>query len=258
MSRSSTLVNLRGYVCDRADIVEGSRHPTATLNRRINQAIQRFRREVTECGCEYYLVRLPMQTSASTTANPSGWAPCDYLVLPNDFYHLSGIDIMAGGSTYAMMDFVRAERNQFQDYLTEAGVSIIRGSGLPIYYRISGQLRNIISYDDSLIVQLIPRADAVYNVTLWYLAIPRDLVVDADTFDGIAGYEEWVVNRAALDSLMHDGVTSGPQYAAISQENAALEAKMKYEFSTTATPGRRVNTDWLRRKLQFANRWRAW
>ena len=59
---------------------------------------------------------------------------------------------------------MRAERNQFQDYLTEAGVSIVRGSGLPIiHHRISGSFRNIISYDDSLIVQLIPRADAIYN-----------------------------------------------------------------------------------------------
>lgn len=258
MARTRTLIQLRADVCDRADIIEGDRHPTAQLNRRINQAIQQFRRTVTECGCDYYLARIAMVTSASTTPNASGWAPCDYLPLPADFYHLVGIDMIPnnGGNLITMQNFMRVQRNEFQEYSSETS-GIHRTPGIPLLYRISGYLRNVITYDDTQIVQLIPRADAVYNCTIWYLPIAKDLTVDADPFDGVAGYEEWVVNLAALDSLKHDGLTNQALYGQIQNENEALKASMAQQFGATEGGAeRRVDTYAMRRSLGRINRWR--
>lgn len=261
MSRTRTLAQLRADVADRADIVDGGsggRHPSATLNRRINQAIQQFRRVVTDCGAEMFLARSPTVTDPTTTVNSSGWAPCDYLTLPTDFYHLVGVDITVNGRTVTLVDFMRAERNLFKDDFGIGWSSTNSQKGTPEYYRISGYLRQVIGYDTTQIIQLIPACDIAYAATIWYLPIPKDLAADGDTFDGIAGYEEWVVNRAAMDSMMHDGIANSAAYAALQVENEKMQTRMAAEFGQNESVGRRIDTMAQRMRVRWINRWRPW
>lgn len=252
MARTRTLAQLRADVCDRADIADGGaggRHPSATLNRRINQAIQQFTRLVTDGGVDTYIKSTPVSTSVSSTPDAANWAPRDYLALPSDFYHLAGIDITYGTSTIAMQDFMSAERNMFREqpfWLSGSGI------GMPVLYRLGGS-----NAAGARIVKVIPSADAVYTCAIWYLPVFQDLVSDSDTFDGIAGYEEWVVNRAAMDSLVHDNTNQ--VYVALINEQRELEAQMTYQFAAQAGPGRRMDTRARRNMLTRYSRgdWRA-
>lgn len=253
MSRTRTLAQLRADVCDRADITDGGttgRHTTANLNRRINQAIQQYRRLITDCGVDTYIVPYATTTNTSATADANGWAPRDYLALPNDFYHLQGIDIQTGGTTVPMLDFMQLERNLFK--IAPAWLAS-GGAGMPIFYKLGG-----FNAAGSRLVKIIPSADNSYNAVVWYLPVPADLVADGDTFDGLAGYEEWIVNRAAMDSLLRDGGQTVPVYAALAAENAKLEAEMVFTFATQAGAGRRVDSKALRNRMVQLSRgdWR--
>lgn len=245
MSRTRTLAQLRADVCDRADIKDGGttgRHTSANLNRRINQAIQQYQRLVTECGSPVYLKQTATTTGTSSTVDANNWAPRDYLALPTDFYHLHGIDITLGGTTVSMTDFMSSERNMYRDaptWLTSNGV------GIPAYYQLSGY-----NAAGSQIVRVLPGANAAYACVIWYLPIATELSGDSDTFDGLAGYEEWVVYRAAMDSLVKDGTS--PAYQACAAEAQRLEAQMTAQFARNAGPGRRVDSRMTRQRL---DRW---
>src|ERR1700753_1863525 len=138
MARNISLGSLRAAVVARADIVDGGttgRHTTAQLNGYINDAIQEFRRLVTECGVSWFIKSLAVNTSTSSTPDAANWAPRDYLAMPSDFYHLSGIDITTGGTTAPMLDFIQLERDLFR--LAPAWLSV-GGSGMPILYKLGG------------------------------------------------------------------------------------------------------------------------
>lgn len=243
MSRTRTLLQLRQDVCDRADITDGGttgRHTTANLNRRINQAIQQYRRLVTDCGCTLFVKQTAGTTSTSSVVDTENWAPRDYIAMPADFYHLEGIDITLGETTVPMIDFMQLERNAFKmspSWLASGGV------GMPVFYKLGG-----VNQAGSRVAKIIPSAGSAYAYVLWYLPIPTDLAADGDTFDGIAGYEEWVVYRAVADSLFRDG-TAQAAYQSCMMEMARLENKMAYEFANSAGPGRRVDTKSLRDRL---------
>jgi hypothetical protein len=243
MARTRTLAQLRADVCNRADISDGGsdvtkRHPSSEITRYINQAIQSYMQLVTDAGCQLYIKQAVVSTSTSSTVDTANWAPRDYLAMPTDLYHLKGIDITSGGATVAMQPFELADRNDFRAQFIFAN----GGIGMPILYQLGG-----VNQAGLRVAKVIPSSDAVYSCVVWYLPVAADLVADGDTFDGIAGYEEWVVNRAALDCLMRDA--SLPIYGVISRENAALEARMRFDMARAGGPQHRSDTRGQRRLL---------
>lgn len=349
MARGRSLEDLLADVRDRADLPAATgiddRFSDARLTRYINQAIQQYRRLVTECGQPHYLKGYLVNTSTSATEDDQGFAPRDYLVLPDDLYHLKGIDIRRGESTYTMQDFDEAERNGFRE-----APSWWTGNrtGMPAFFRLGGAVENVLSslttaeYDNSPfageppvqiqievdttswmtpgqnirvdnqvvgeghsqdfyavvsvdgqtlvtltesadygtpnaasiydagalvtdefgnvgeglqhIVRVIPSADAVYTCRILYLPVATDLVNPSDEFDGIAGYEEWVVYRAAMDALARD--TLQPAYQMCAAELQRLERRMTFEFASSAGAGRRVDTAAARGRIgAMARRW---
>lgn len=234
MARTRSLAQLRGDVADRADITVSTagRHTTVNMNRRINEAIQRYVRMVSKASGTFYVKQSVVSTSASATVDAANWAPRDYLALPSDFYELLGIDLTFNGTTYSLDQFGFDERNQFREYPAWMQTN---GVGIPVMYELSGS-----NAAGTRIVKVIPSSDGVYSCVIWYLPVVADLTADADTFDFIAGYDEWVVNRAVMDSLLRDGTS--PAYAAAQAENAQLEAAMNWEFATQSGAKRRIDT----------------
>jgi len=107
------------------------------------------------------------------------------------------------------------------------------------------------------IVQVIPAARGVYTCTIWYVPVLPDLVNDADTFDGDAGFEEYIVNRAAMDCRTKDALTDGT-YGAIARDVERLEKDLKHGIAGRAPAGRRIDTRGMRERLLAFSRgyWR--
>lgn len=243
MSRTRTLAQLRSDVCIRADIVDGGstgRHPSAELNRFINQAIQRYITLVSSVGGQnWYSKRTGLLSmGTSQTKDAAGWAPNMYVPLPSDFFELIGIDFTYGSSTWTLTQFSVAERNRFRSgpwWITSPSL------GRPREYRIMGA-----NAAGTQVAEVIPWSDGgAYQYEIRYIPEVADLSSDSDTFDGRAGFEEWIVNRAAMDALKKDA-SGATLYGIIAGENEQLEREMKQKFATMAEAGHRMDTESLR------------
>lgn len=242
MARTRTLAELKTDVSDRADIVidDAGKHTNTRIVRYINQAVQAFVRMTARAGHEHYLRRSTISTATSTTEDANGWAPCEYIAQPSDMLAVRAMEITVSGAPVPMIDVETLEGLA----LRNAQVWSAETFGAPRYYRVGGLAKPGGTNTDA--IRIFPKADAVYSIECWYLARPTDMSGDSDTFDGVAGMEEWVVNRAAMDCLLRAGLPTSDQYQALAAENARLEAEVKFTMATRGGPGRRIWTAGLR------------
>jgi hypothetical protein len=101
--------------------------------------------------------------------------------LPTDFYRLVSVDIaLGGGLVISARPYMEAERNRFRWYY--------QGwfAGRPVFYRLLGNQINF-----------IPTPSGSYSITLNYYPTFAKLVSGSDTFDGVNGWEELAVWKAA-------------------------------------------------------------
>lgn len=101
--------------------------------------------------------------------------------LPADFFRLVSVDIaLGGGLVISARPYMEAERNRFRWYY--------QGwfAGRPVFYRMLGSNINF-----------IPTPSGTYQITLNYYPTFTKLVTAADTFDGVNGWEEFAIWKAA-------------------------------------------------------------
>lgn len=184
MARTVTLTSLLAQVRQRADIESATvRHPDSQLTEYINQSWAELHDELTQSVQDYLM-------TSSTISVTNG---TDTYSLPATFYKLRGIFITIGSS------FI--ELNQFQ--IQELGKYQYAGgwySDAPMAYHLQGS--NIV---------FKPTPSGAYTVTLYFTPAPARVSAGSDTFDGIAGWEEFVVWDAAAKVLARD--ERDPSYA---------------------------------------------
>lgn len=172
MARLVTLAQLRTDVANLADFQQGSatRYTPALLNRLINQSIQRFRERVSAEGMTHFLV-----SSSGTLRGPT--SPYSFEVL--SIASLSPACVRTYGFDVTIQGIVRTlphrpftERNDYSDV----------GPGIPMVW---------MQYQTATLA--ITPSGSGFPYTLWYLPVLADLVNDSDTFDGVSGWENWVV-----------------------------------------------------------------
>lgn len=250
MARTRTLAQLRGDVCDRADVVDGGttgRYTSVRLNRYVNEAIQKYQAAVIETGGQdWFMKRTGVLTmSTSTTRDAVGWSPNMYVALPSDFLEIIGIDLIINGRSFPLQQFERAERTMFQPDPWLVGNNV----GQPVYFRIGGT-----NNSGSKLAQIIPFAGSAYSYEILYVPVLADLSSDSDTFDGVAGFEEFVIDSAAAMVLLKDANVGTPLYQSIVQNRDDARREMKFRFSTMAGPGRRMNTERIRAQSAWLGR----
>lgn len=103
--------------------------------------------------------------------------------LPANFYKMRGIDVDRDGKWIPVRKFNLLERGQW----TDVGHSYRRSN---IRYQI---------VKDTL--HFLPEENAVGNYRIWYVPEMTKLALDADTFNGRNGWDEYVVVDAAIKCL---------------------------------------------------------
>jgi len=104
-----------------------------------------------------------------------------------DFMKVMGVDLKRGTQYYALDRFEWKERND--DVLSTPFLPWVRSS---IRYTI--RKGAIDGSTESLVFSADPGAD---TYRLWYIQAPQLLATDAATFNGIAGYEDFVIYDVA-------------------------------------------------------------
>ena len=175
-----TLVQLRTEARQRADMEnDDSFVSDAELTRMVNQSIKELYDLLIQYQDHAYYAT---STTATMTPGTASYA------LPSTFYRLLGVDVVVSGVTYTLKPFHFQERNKYSDD-TWSFVGRIRGCSAK--YRINGS--NIV---------FSPVPDSAYSYTLWYAPQFVDLAHDTnDSFEGINGWEEYVVVDAAMKML---------------------------------------------------------
>jgi hypothetical protein len=186
MSRTVTLDQLDQRVRRRANIEFASNNAafgTAARYDDINEGIAEFWQIVGEFPDQkYYLSDVTFPTAANKDRyqiGPSGEVPIQ------DFWRPSGVDVSFGQNLInTARKFMWAERNRFK--VLYSGWVYTQ----PIYYAtVANSLR------------FIPMPSGIFNITFNYTPTSPTLKNPTDTFDGIQGFEEFVVLSAAIKQL---------------------------------------------------------
>lgn len=190
MPRTRTLAQLRDDVLWQADR-QGTtlRNDPARVDRVNNQSIAEFREAVSDGGDPYFLQHYTGTLSVGGT-DPYHFGIVDLSSLNPSHLRIYGFDIQdssAGGVWLSLDCAAFRERNDVQRTLS-------LGNARP---------RQFFEFERST-VAYAPAADRAYPFIIFYLPVHADLVADSDTFDGMNGWEDWVVFNSVSRLLLRD------------------------------------------------------
>ncbi len=221
MSRTVTLSQLRTDIENQCDIVGATaRHPTTLKNRLINQAIQRFREKISNAGAQHYL------TSSTGTFGVGATSPYPFYVL--DLTAVSpglvrtyGIDITLNGEVTSLTHVPFNERDKY----------LGPRASVPVAWANFQTAK----------AAIFPPAMSAYTYVAWYLPVFTDLSSDGDTFDGVAGWEDFIVWAVCTRLIARDTYPEAWQIATAEKQSAwqdIVTAATKVSSAGGATIGR--------------------
>ena len=202
MSRNATLAQLLDDIEAQADLLGTDvRHTPARKMRLVNQAIQRFRELLTVHGVRLYL------TPSSGTLTAGVESPYAFRTLS-----LSGISLLV--RPYGLDITVSSVVRSLYSVPFQARNDYGGGNSTGIPEAWSQYNRNSLA--------ILPAPDAAYPYTLWYIPRLEDMDALSDTFDGVAGWEDYIVWDIVCRLLARDQTAQAYQIA--SSERAQVWA----------------------------------
>jgi len=203
MSRNTTLLKLRTQSRLRADKVNSGFILDSELNQYVNNSItELYDLLVGAYGNDYYLKKYQFSTDGINSE----------FALPADFYKLEGIDLNVNASNFiTLKPYMFNERARFQNGSNWSANSMAQG---PRYHLKAST------------VDFVP-TPSVNALTMYYIPASPELIGDSDTFDGINGWEEYVVVDAAIKMLQKEesdvSVLAAQKQALVLRINAMAE-----------------------------------
>lgn len=176
---TTTLLQLKTQARQRSDMEGSDFVSDSELTSYINSSIAELHDLlVGTYGPDYFVEKYQFSTVAGTE---------DY-ALPSNFYKLKGVDaLLSGTQYYSLRPFNFNERNRHQDI----NWSLLAGPS--IRYRLVG---NNLKFN--------PAPDAGYSMRLWFIPTPTPLVLDADIYNDVNSYAEYVIVDAAIKMLQKE------------------------------------------------------
>lgn len=184
MARTRTLPELEDDLLWQVDR-EGAwlRNESDRVRRMLNQSIAEFKEAVSENGHPYFL-RATSGTLAVGPTAPFHFATINLAALSPAHHRVYGIDIKVGAEWKTLDPGHFQDRNVLQQ----------PGNGEPrLWFEYE---RNTVAYT--------PASASANPYLLWDLPVHQDLAEDGDAFDGLNGWEEWVIFNAGAKLLLRD------------------------------------------------------
>lgn len=216
--RTVTLAQLRQDIQNQADIAGlTTRHGATLITRLANQSIQHFREDLSNEGCRHFLT---VATGTTTTGATSGFPfySLNAGSLASGIVRVYGIDIKTQGGSWK-----RLEHASFEER-TNYGGGHPSSIGEPRVWAEYGTTK----------LAILPPPDRAYDFVVWYLPILNDLAIDADTFDGVAGWEDYVTWDVVVRLMVRDQL---PTYQVAVQERADIRERVLRSATRVTTAG---------------------
>jgi hypothetical protein len=227
-ARSRTLLQLRDEVRQRSDTENDPHIVDDEITRWINQSAARWYGKLVRARGEgYFLKRVPAVTALGQNT----------VAVPADFFKLKGIQWDRGGG-----NLTRINRLELQEFLRQSTDTQTWGEG-DIGVMVEG-----------LKFRFHPTPNALYNLLIWYLPTAPELVDDDDTFDGVNGWEDWVVLDAAIKAMTKQRRDA----SGLRMERAAIEADLETLAGEIdeGQPGKVVDVEYVAARELFPEYWR--
>lgn len=183
--RTVTLAQLRRDVQDQADVAGFPLRTGPTLiTRLINQSINRFQERLSIEGATHFLaVATGTLSSGATPGQP--YTLLDAGAVASGIVRVFGVDVKVG-NTYKALEYV-----PFQAHTDFGGPA---NTGEPFAW----------SQFQTTKLAILPPTNGQYPYILWYLPVRADLAADANTFDGVAGWEDFVTWDVVCRLIVRD------------------------------------------------------
>lgn len=180
----ASLASMRLQAQQRADLVNSQFVSLTEWNSYVSLACKElYDKLLAVYAAEYYL----QNTYTWTTDGSSQLYP-----LPADFYKDFLIEVALNpsdpNSWVTLKKYQRIQQNlyNYPNQYTMYGITNLR-------WRLTGNN-----------LQLVPIASAGQTIRMWYAPRPKTLMADIDTFDGISGWEQYAIVRAAIMARMKE------------------------------------------------------
>lgn len=179
----TTLLAIRTTVRQRCDMVNSQFITDAEFNGYINASYYELYDLLVQKYGDNYFVASPFAITTDGVATQ--------YALPADFYKLLGVDLKltaSPASFVTLQPFNFKERNRFgaPNVQTVYGTTNLR-------YRLNG---------NSLWLQPLPSGGQ--SLQVWYVPRLVALVADADTVDGVSGWEEYIVADVCIKAMVKE------------------------------------------------------
>lgn len=214
MASTVTLLSMRNQARQRADMENSTFVSDSELTGYINSSIKDLYDRLQNAG-EFYNL---------SSSNISIVGNTDTYSLPSDFYKLQGVDLVvdALGNGVTLKPFQFSQRNSylFTPTWNVVGLSYLR-------YMLQG---------DS--IKFVPMPSGATTAKVWYTKAFTNLSGDADTFDGINGWEEFVI----IDAAMKMAIKEESDISALMAQRQIIEARIdEMKLTRDMSTGGRIN-----------------
>lgn len=170
MSRTRSLANLRADAYKRAGLENGTALcPPADVTEYINQGIAKYHGLLVLAKGDSYFATF--KDLVTTTA--SSYA------LEADFAYVVSVRANINGANAWLTEFNFSEESALSD-------TSVNWAGMPFRYRVIAST-----------IQFLPVPTAGTAIRVWYIPSATRLVADGDVFDGVDGWETFVIDWAA-------------------------------------------------------------
>lgn len=197
MARNVTLDQLRTDIRFQADLVGAStRHSDTQLARVANQSINRFRERVTIEGCTYYLTRNEATIASGKSQTYTAYQEVDISGFSPEPVRTYGVDIVVNGEVLKLHHVPFDDRNDF-------------GGGLAL-----GVPQAWAHYQANTLA-IFPAPDTQYSAVIYYTPVATDLASGSDTFNGVAGWEDYITWDCVCRLIVRDQFPAAFQMASV-------------------------------------------
>ena len=201
MARTRTLAELRTQVRQLADIENAVAYTDAEVNQLINDAIATLHQLLVQSWEDDYTEQQIIPTVdgqydyALSGAGAVG------------VFKVRSVEVL-DGQVYRPLSRWSFDNRYVYD----------TARGRPAAYRLIGRES----------ITLMPEPDGVYSLRVWLVPPPVELVADGDTYDGVSGYERFVV----LDAAIRIGIKEESDVRAMVSERAQMKEDIARSAST--------------------------
>ena len=172
-----TLAEIKTQARQRSDMENTQFISDSELNSYVNASVKELYDLLVAAFDDYYIADAYEVTLAADS----------HITLPTDFYKLRGVDKSNSTSNwFTLKPFNFLERNKYNN---QNLANYALGPNL-VNYRVFGST-----------IKLEPSYNSEGNYRIWYVPKCPALVSDTDSFDGINGWEDYVVVDCAIKML---------------------------------------------------------